>query len=137
MRSKSIMLTTAMFIGVTALAVSTAARATTWVAVPDDSDYVAQQTYVYDPYDAGPSYNGPSYVERDYAPAPRTVVTRERTYNQPAYSGRTYNQPAYAGTQDTLRVAEPAYVGASVSDSCYVRREPGLFGGWHEYRDCP
>jgi len=124
MRSKSIMLTT--LIGITALAASTAARATTWVAVPDDSDYVAQQTYVYDRYDSGPSYVARDYAPA-YAPAPRTVVTRERSYNQ----------PAYVETQDTLRVAEPVYVGTSVSDSCYVRREPGLFGGWHEYRDCP
>lgn len=112
MTNRSTMLTAAMVIGVAAIAASTAARATTWVAVPDDDDgdYVAQ-TYVYDTYDP---YPGSGWN--------RTVVER----------------PAYIGPRDTIPGAGPGpvYVGSGVSDSCYIRREPGWFGGWHEERYC-
>jgi hypothetical protein len=110
MRSDLIRMAAATALGVAAITASTAAGAADFVVVHDDEGY-APRRYVQD----GRGYRAPpGYAYRAPGAGTRVIVRpggeREVVYLDP--DGRPY-------------------------DGCTYKRERGLFGGWHEERDCP
>lgn len=111
MQSKMIALTTAAVIGAATLAAATSANAGQWVYVPDGEGY-APQTRVYE--------------------SGRTYVTEPDIYVPAPAQRRVYRQAAPSTSSDLyVQTVTP------IDDGCTYHRERGLFGGWHEVRDCP
>ena len=109
MQSKMIALTTAAVVGAAALAATTSANAGQWVYVPDG---YAPRTRVYE--------------------SGRTYVTEPDVYVSAPAQRRVYRQVAPNASSNLYVQTE-----AAINDGCTYHRERGLFGGWHEVRDCP
>jgi len=108
MRDNFIRLAAATAIGAAVITVASAAGAAD-VVIRDDG--YGPQRYV---YDSGRYYTGPSYAYRTVRPDTRVIVRPE-------------------GSEESV------YIGpdSSAYDGCTYKRERGLFGGWHEERNCP
>jgi hypothetical protein len=107
MKNKVIPFAAAAFVGVAALAASSAAQAAHWALVPDADDaYTSGYVVAPEPF---------------VAPPPEIVI-RARPY--------LMGEPTWDDDDGYVTAAAPVY------SNCTVHREPGWFGGTYETREC-